>query len=97
MPAIFGLGKIGYWQGFGLVLMGRLLFGTFGHHPRHGRRFGHHRRHNWHWDEEEWKIGGSWRNWDHYDDWWHEEGRAAFARYVEKKNGNGKDDEEAGG
>lgn len=28
MPEIFGLGEITYWQGFGLFILGRLLFGS---------------------------------------------------------------------
>lgn len=28
MPEIFGLGEINYWQGFGLFILGRLLFGS---------------------------------------------------------------------
>ena len=61
MPVIFGLGVIGYWQGFGLVLLAKLLFGGIGHkmpepgghrkpdaywHGRHGRwQASDHRRH----------------------------------------------------
>ncbi len=29
MPNIFGLGKISYWQGVGLFILGKLLFGGF--------------------------------------------------------------------
>jgi hypothetical protein len=35
MPDIFSLRQISYWQAFGLVLLGRLLFGGFGHHGSH--------------------------------------------------------------
>ncbi len=85
MPGLFGLARITYWQGFGLVLLGRLLFGTIGHHLPGSRRHGHH--HKWDWDEDDWKIHGSWRNWDHYDEWWRAEGKAAFEQYVERRNG----------
>ena len=30
MPAIFGLGMITFWQALGLLILGRLLFGSFG-------------------------------------------------------------------
>jgi hypothetical protein len=40
MPAIFGLGVIGYWQGFGLVLMGKLIFGGMGHAGMYGKPYG---------------------------------------------------------
>jgi hypothetical protein len=39
MPDIFGLKQISYWQAFGLVFLGRLLFGGFGHHgPHHPKK-----------------------------------------------------------
>ncbi|MTV48279.1 hypothetical protein GJ688_04685 [Heliobacillus mobilis] len=37
MPDIFGLKTITYWQGAGLVILSRLLFGTAGH-PKHGHK-----------------------------------------------------------
>jgi hypothetical protein len=33
MPAIFGLPEISYWQGVGLFILFKILFG--GHHPHH--------------------------------------------------------------
>jgi len=91
MPDIFGLGKITYWQGFGLCLLGRLLFGSIsaGRYDRGRKHWRHHDRHCC-WEEEDSKIQGSWRNWDHYDGWWHAEGKAAFESYVEKVH-NGED------
>jgi hypothetical protein len=41
MPAIFGLGTIGFWQALGLLILSRILFGGFrGRHPgsMHWRR-----------------------------------------------------------
>jgi len=36
MPVIFGLPRISYWQGWGLVLLAHILFkGGIGHHERH--------------------------------------------------------------
>lgn len=40
MPAIFGLPTLGFWQALGLLVLSKILFGSFvggGHH--------HHRRH----------------------------------------------------
>jgi len=31
MPGLFGLKTIGYWQGVGLVILARVLFGFSGH------------------------------------------------------------------
>ena len=42
LPSIFGLPSINFWQAFGLFVLGRLLFGSFG--PGHGR-FSHKHGH----------------------------------------------------
>ncbi len=34
LPSIFGLKAIGYWQALGLLILARLLFGSFGRGPR---------------------------------------------------------------
>ncbi len=41
MPDVFGLRQITYWQAFGLLLLAKILFGRFGHHPpaHHGHGF----------------------------------------------------------
>ena len=38
MPDIFGLKEINFWQGAGLVVLSRLLFGTRGY-GQHGHSF----------------------------------------------------------
>ncbi len=43
MPVIFGLTAITYWQAVGIVILSRLVFGSFGGH--HGHR--KHRKHHW--------------------------------------------------
>lgn len=54
MPDIFGLGQISYWQAFGLLFLGRLLFGGFHHGPRHGRHpyGGHWKKYDRYWRQE---------------------------------------------
>jgi hypothetical protein len=37
MPGIFGLHRITYWQGLGLLLLGKILFGGFHRHGGGGR------------------------------------------------------------
>ena len=84
MPAVFGLPTINYWQAFGLVLLTRILFGTMGIHGE--RHTGGHLHERWERSEDwEWDDCSSWRKWRYYDEWWHAEGRAAYARYVESK------------
>jgi len=49
MPAIFGLHRITFWQGLGLLVLGKILFGGF--HRHHGGR-GHWRHHmNERWEQ----------------------------------------------
>lgn len=88
MPSIFGLVKITYWQGFGLIVLAKILFGGFGHghggHPKHPHHFREQARQNW--EDGTWKLKGGWRNWDYYDDWWNAEGKAAFEGYIEKRH-----------
>jgi hypothetical protein len=78
MPAIFGLGLITYWQAFGIVILGKLIFGNIGGGMH--RNEGRHGRGPWDRDHErsrEWQ--GDWRG------FWSEEGREAFRRYTERK------------
>lgn len=96
MPDIFRLPEISYWQAFGIVILGKLIFGSLGPHPsrhKHHRNpfpehFARHHRHYLHkgngCDEGKWDIKGGWRNWDYYEDWWREEGKTAFENYIER-------------
>jgi hypothetical protein len=82
MPAVFGLGIITYWQAFGIVILAKLIFGGMGG-PRHG---GPHRTpwKNATWDSPHGRRREDWR---HYREFWETEGRGAFERFVQKKNG----------
>jgi hypothetical protein len=40
MPAIFGLPEITYWQGVGIFILFKILFG--GHHPHHKKNGARH-------------------------------------------------------
>lgn len=96
MPMIFGLGTITYWEGFGLVLLVKLLFGGIGHNGmEHG-----HKGPGKHWDRryDRWygrpgRWHGPGRRGDHdmhhfddvYEDWWEKEGSASFEAFMNKK------------
>lgn len=96
MPEIFKLPFINYWQAFGLVILGKLIFGNFGphsghhkHHHRHPFPEKHFARHHYHYfhrshgcEDAEWQLKGGWRNWEYYEDWWREEGKTAFENYI---------------
>ncbi len=94
MPALFNLGKIDYWQGFGIILLARLIFGSFGHggNHRHWKRMEYYRRpgdweNDWDWGSgDDWRIKGGYRQWKYYRDYWREEGKAAFENYLERKH-----------
>lgn len=66
MPDVFGLKEISYWQAFGLMFLGRLLFGTLGHH---GRGHSPHRAKRWAKDDRQ-----GYRK--HHRHFWHECGEA---------------------
>ena len=91
MPELFHLSKITYWQGFGLVILSHLIFGCIGHGGHHHGNHHHrceqeryaHLRH--HWEESHWRIQGDWRNWRYYDEWWTNEGKAAFEKYIDER------------
>ena len=79
MPAIFGLGPIDYWQAVGLFILGKLLFGGFGHGGGHSSK-------------SEKKIEAriekrleeafcSAEREDRYEEYWESEGRAAYERW----------------
>jgi hypothetical protein len=97
MPGLFGLGTINFWKAFGLIILARLLFGGCGHHgPAHQKMKRHHHRHHGDWggcDDESWGSKGGWQEREGFDEWWWQEGKGAFERYLENKkpNGNGKD------
>ncbi|MDP3448686.1 MAG: hypothetical protein Q8S22_11595 [Eubacteriales bacterium] len=82
MPSLFGLRTIGFWEGLGLFLLAKILFG-FGSsggsgegdkkHHKPGKR--HHRC-----GEDEKR---DWKDWEYYDDWWEADGKTAFHSYAE--------------
>lgn len=98
MPAIFKLTTITYWQAFGLVILAKLLLGGIGsHHARYQKHFQDRHFHGkcgkWDSPDEEWKPGGSYKNWHFYHHYWEEEGKAAFENYLTRKGLNKKDKE----
>jgi hypothetical protein len=82
MPVIFGLGKIGYWQAFGLILLAKILFGHGFHglHRPQGDKWGHH-----HGNDRDWTLRSGRHGWRYYSDYWSEEGKDAFEKYIERR------------
>jgi hypothetical protein len=90
MPAIFGLKAITYWQAFGLCILAKLFFGGHGWHGSHRsdkwsrrgwkKHWGRHSGRNW----DDWAPAGDYGNWRYYDEYWKNEGKAAFEAYLAK-------------
>lgn len=80
MPEVFGLPSLSYWQGVGILVMAKLLFGNFeGHHKKQGKGKRKHFRNN---NCDAWKKDIS--KWKFYDDFWKDEGEKAFDNYVNR-------------
>jgi len=88
MPALFGLGKISYWQAFGVLLLAKLFFGGFGSHKREPSDHFHDRFHS-RWDhlKDRKEVG----DWKHFRQFWRDEGKARYQEYVQRKK-EGKED-----
>jgi len=90
MPALFGLGTITYWQAFGIVILAKLLFGSFGgHHKDTSDHFKSKFHDKWHKpfgeeDEESLSLEKSRDYHKYYRQYWREEGKKAFEDYIQK-------------
>jgi hypothetical protein len=92
MPPLFGLREITYWQGFGLVVLAKLLFGAVGSHKQpHNHVHGYAKKYDImkKWIEacgglEACTPGGEPENWRYYADYWRSEGKGAFEKYLER-------------
>jgi len=97
MPQIFGLGKITFWQAFGLTILGKIFFG--GIHGNCSSKSDHIHR----------KVNSRWHSWlgveddkesdsadsghlrhkiKDYREFWKDEGRDAFAAYLKRRSGD---------
>jgi hypothetical protein len=89
MPALFGLGVITYWQAFGIVLLAKLLFGSFGGHHRSDRHHSYptpyERWFSCYGDEGEDTNQETERKYHkHYRRYWQAEGKKAFEDYIHR-------------
>ncbi len=94
MPTIFGLPEIDYWLAFGIIILARLIFGGFGHGDHHHKDRCYDR-----YDHSKFNRGfrppfNKSTKWQYYEDFWNDEGKAAFEKYVEKKT-TGNDEEKS--
>ena len=89
MPTLFGLKVITYWQAWAMVLLAKILFGSShgSHGGRHGKWHGRDWKKHGRWhggDSGQWAPAGDYSNWRYYDDYWKNEGKAAFEAYLTK-------------
>ena len=84
MPKLFGLPVIGFWEGLGLFLLAKILFGFSSSSSGEGDKKHHHhgKRHHHHFHGEGEKR--DWRDWEYYDDWWEADVKTAFHAYAER-------------
>lgn len=81
MPEVFGLIPLNYWQAVGILVMAKLLFGGFCSHnskkgsKKRGKHFKQRMRDTCKKDFSKWEC---------YDEFWKEEGEAAFETYVKR-------------
>lgn len=89
MPSLFGLKPITYWQGFGLFVLAKILFGCGvpggSHHPPKSRRRGPCGDDDC--SDDIWKVRGAHKDWKYYNEYWKDEGKAAFEAYLDRKEG----------
>ncbi len=94
MPDLFGLKEITYWQAFTIVILSKLIFGTFGHknydrhygQPRYFKKW-HDRYHGS--EDEPWNRKS--KNREIYKRFWQKEGKAAFQDYLMKNTKKGEE------
>ena len=77
LPGLFGFKTITFWQGIGIIVLAKLLFGSFNH--------GHSRSHHTNYKCKDHARKKWFEKWEYYDDYWKEEGENAFNTYVENK------------
>jgi hypothetical protein len=95
MPDLFGLKAITYWQGFGICILSKLIFGGIGgHHPHYGKHGGQHFR-PWPMGEDSCSSpGGDRRNWIYYRKYWKERGKQDFENYLRETGRAGEENRE---
>jgi hypothetical protein len=80
VPDLFGLKAITYWEAFALLLLAKLLFGSFGPHGRHYNGNGPWKR----WRHSCGEPGIPREQFRYYHDFWRNEGRKAFDEYMKR-------------
>lgn len=83
MPTLFNLKKITYWQGIGIFVLARIIFG-FGSSSSN-KEASKKKQKVVHVKEESKAPYSKWHHWEYYDEWWEKEGKNAFGEYLNEK------------
>ncbi len=77
MPTIFSLPELSYFEAVGVIVLSRLIFGSFGPHSHneHSPRKSMNRQRDERWTDR----------WKYYHDFWNSEGEKSFNEYVQKR------------
>lgn len=90
MPDLFGLARINYLQAFAMVVLAKLLFGAFGHHPPGHPGHRHPPFMRWHdrfGCNEPKPADFRDSSWKYFFRYWEDEGKHAFDAYIKKAEG----------
>ena len=90
MPSLFSFKPITYWQGFGLIVLAKLVFGGVHGNHQHFKDHLHAPYHGgpspWRWGaRDEHAPGGDRRNWIYYREYWNERGQKDFEEYLKQR------------
>lgn len=85
MPDLFGLPVLSYWKAVGILVMAKLLFGSFEGGPS---KKGSSKSKKHFKSKMRDRCNGGFSKWEFYDEFWKEEGEKAFEAYVEKQQIN---------
>ncbi|HEX2947399.1 MAG TPA: hypothetical protein VHT96_15790 [Clostridia bacterium] len=85
MPEIFGIKEISYWQGIGIFVLARLIFGSFGGNSSSSKSENDKKKQKCSPDENE-GLKESRNSMEYYEEWWEREGKKAFDDYTDKKH-----------
>jgi hypothetical protein len=89
MPGLFGLKAITYWQGIGIFILAKILFGAIGSGGSAKKAKDKKERLHGPRSCEERKAEPE--SVEYYDEWWESEGKKAFEEYAGKKRDGGRD------
>ena len=88
MPAIFDIKEITFWQAFGIIILAKLLFGTFGSHRQDRWKKDGRYTPPWHrrpaQPDADMPPSRYHPDWKTYTQYWRKEGKAAFEAYMNR-------------